>query len=91
MLTIIINFIMVRKDIICALASMTGTYGQLLSGMNETLSLPLNATEESILPELEQDLFLQRSHPQVQGKANVIQLEVRGSNDYYAHLYSGSE
>jgi hypothetical protein len=82
---------MVLKELVCALATITGTYGQLLSGMNETLSQPLNATEESILPELEQDLFLKHPHPQVQGKSNVLQLEVRGSNDYYGHLYTGSE
>ena len=82
---------MVLKKLVCALAAITGTYGQLLSGINETSSQPLNATEESILPELEQDLFLKYPHPQVQGKSNVLQLEVRGSNDYYGHLFTGSE
>jgi len=30
-------------------------------------------------------------HPIVQGNANVINLEVRGNNDYTGHLYIGSE
>ena len=56
-----------------------------------TASLFLAKAETLNSTDISANTTILSKHPIVQGNANVINLEVRGNNDYSGSLYIGSE